>query len=37
MKSGICPKWKSTSAFEWDFPWGYRYNLFIGFNTGVQI
>jgi len=37
MKSGICPKCKSASVFQRNFPGGYRSNLVSGFNTGVRI
>lgn len=37
MKSGTCPKCKSTSVFQRNFPGGYRGTLVIGFNTGVRI
>jgi len=37
MKSGICPKCKSASVFQRNFPGGYRSNLVIGFNKGVRI
>jgi predicted nucleic-acid-binding Zn-ribbon protein len=37
MKSGICPKCKSSSVFKRNFPGGYRGNLVIGFHTGVRL
>ena len=37
MKSGKCPKCKSTKVFRRDFPGGYRSSLALAFESGVRL
>jgi hypothetical protein len=37
MKSGTCPKCKSTTVYKRDFPGGYRSALALAFDTGVRL
>ena len=37
MKSGMCPKCKSATVYQRNFPGGYRSALALAFDSGVRL